>query len=403
MIPNSVFLFDIDGVIVDARGYSAAVQAAVWHFVQPVGLTKDHIPSRDVIALFESQRITSEWDMVPISLAILLNELAALNPETPLPHSAAEIAGYRPARIPDHVDFRTPILRIGGQFHPGEYPAGVALRLSTVQGRSGDGPGSSPLFPHLSGSPILESLLENTRDVHHSTTTRIFQHFSLGSRAFSQTYGLPADFETPSLLKERDRLKITRDMRDALLAQREERQLALAAYTSRPSLPPRELPGPHHGYAPEAEIALSMAGLEHIPRIGYGHIRWLAQENGVDSEDYLKPSPVQALAATLAALSEDEQGSLRAAARLFQRLPVSGLVERFPPGNLALHVFEDSPGGIEAVRRAAEMLNALGLPVVTYAWGVADHPEKVSALQRIGVEVFPETAAAIQRALTTLS
>ena len=60
------------------------------------------------------------------------------------------------------------------------------------------------------------------------------------------------------------------------------------------------------------------------------------------------------------------------------------------PGYLDVHVFEDSPIGVRAAYRAVEMLRGQGIQVELHAWGIAEHPDKVRALQAAGATVFPD-------------
>ena len=85
---------------------------------------------------------------------------------------------------------------------------------------------------------------------------RLFQHYTLGTRIFSQTYELPAEIETDSFLHTHDRSKLNDEIRGRLL----QPTLHLAGLTARPSAPPKEVSDSHFGYAPEAEIALELVG-----------------------------------------------------------------------------------------------------------------------------------------------
>lgn len=391
---ETIFLFDIDGVLVEPLGYRRAVHAALAYFARQMGLPDSCLPPEDIPALFEAHRVTSEWDMVPVCLAALLDHLAGQLPgllqELPPTLSAAlpvlrrHLQGSPPVDF--SIDYAGLIPLLGARLAPGRAPAEFAL----------DPP---PLFPHLAGHPLLEDLLGHTRDIHRSLTTRIFQQFTLGSQAFTRTYGLPAELETSSFLQQYDRPCLSPSLVTGLLNARDQGILALAAYTLRPSLPPQSSESSANSYAPEAEMALERTGLSSLPLIGFGRIRWLAGRHGVDPERYLKPSPVQALAAVLAARSGREKDSLLAAVKLAAGDPLPGL---HSSAGLEVHVFEDSCGGIEAVQAAAEILNSCGLPTQVHAWGIAVHPGKAAALKAAGVPVFPGTQHAVRRALSSV-
>ena len=70
----------------------------------------------------------------------------------------------------------------------GQYPAEAAFHT-----------GCFALLPY----GLQKNLLTETRNIHKSYTMRIFQHFTLGSKRFAETYKLPAEFETKPFLMAR--------------------------------------------------------------------------------------------------------------------------------------------------------------------------------------------------------
>ena len=70
---------------------------------------------------------------------------------------------------------------------------------------------------------------------------------------------------------------------------------------------------------PEAELARELIGFDYtVPLIAGGRVQWLALQHGKGAGDYIKPSPVQALAAIGAAFSNEELPALHAAAALVE-------------------------------------------------------------------------------------
>jgi hypothetical protein len=392
MPAQTIFLFDIDGVLVEPRGYRAAVQSALKYFTRGMDLPPSHLPGEAEISLFEASRITSEWDMVPLALAALLDALLEANLGARLPPFLWGLDGWRPRRIPAQISYRSAIQAMAGVLQPGMYPAESVLSAARA--------GQVGLLPNLRSYALMVDLLQRTRDVMGSLTTRIFQHFSLGSQVFQQVYELPAFFDSPSLLGTLDRPQIEPSQSQRLLALRADGRLHLAAYTMRPSLPPRQVQANPHGYAPEAELALEIAGLQEMPLIGYGRVSWLAEKHGQSAEAYLKPSPVQALAAALAAVYGDELPALQDGLVLHTDGVVSERMQAAMRGrHTHLHVFEDSPGGIEAVLRAGDALREAGFIVRTHAWGIANQQDKVRALSALGARVMETTEEALNAAL----
>ncbi len=403
--PVRVLLLDIDGVLVQPGGYRAAVRATLGHYLQQMGLS-DRLqatlpPDEAVMARFEANRITSEWDMAPISLAILLEEILARLPSLRPPGSLAQLlvdvkSGLQ-AQPGFELDFselpyHAVIDRIGAELQPGEAPSLAALRLA-------DHSAPNRLFPHLAGSPVLGELFSTTRDWQRSLVTHLFQHFTLGSRAFQLFYRRPAEIESPSLIGMYDKPLLSPEQTQSLLQGQAAGKFHLAAYTLRSSLPPREFPESLVGFSPEAETALEIAGLSLIPLIGYGRLDYLARANGENISRYLKPSPVQAIAAILAAFTHNELDAvIQAREFVFDGLIPAGL-STLPGSGLEVHVFEDSRGGIEAAQDAARLLTEVGVPVTMFAWGISTDIHKRRALEQVTRRVYASTSQAIQAAL----
>jgi len=377
-----IFLFDMDGVLITPGGYRAAFIATMNHFGEQLGLG-EIAPTIEEIELFEAMSITNEWDMIGLSMAEIVLGLAEHLPE-PLAtfedlityHRGQPAAALRP-----------------------DYPR-LARHIGAIWRRGNEKPSEAGLRWHLENgtahaTDILSQLLADNFDIATTPTTRVFQHFTLGSDAYQQTYQTPAEFATPSLLTEYDRAAISQDMRDSVLAQINAGKLNAAVYTARPSLPPSGHAA--LGYAPEAEPGLKVAGLETLPLIGTGHANWLAALLGKPEGIFIKPSPVQAIAAVGAALTHDEEGSLRAAPFLAEG-NVPPFWEPYLGKALEVHVFEDSTGGIQAVAGAVERLEKVGIRARIVAHGIATSADKVRSLEQVADRVFPD----INEALTSV-
>lgn len=148
-------------------------------------------------------------------------------------------------------------------------------------------------------------------------------------------------------------------------------------------------------------MARALVGLEPWPVVGRGKVRWLARRAGEDVEALVKPSPVQALAAIGTAWSGHEAAALEAALALHRTGTLRPPLDAVGPA--VVHVFEDSHGGLHAVARAVEALQAAGAPVDWRPYGVAA-PEgpKAVALRARGVPVDPAVNEAIVTALSEI-
>ena len=361
-----VILLDIDGVLVHHGGYRAALHATLNHFASLMGLSHFDFPE-EKLAEFEKRGIFSEWDMVPLLLATLWNDILSHRPNLSLPadlYSAAveigrNVNGYLPRElvIPEF------------EYIPGQYPAEAALQH-----------GCFSFIP----MDLRVNILSRSRNVNFSQTMRLFQHYSLGSRVFSQTYDLPAEVETESFLHTYDRSNINDDVRAKL----RQPNIHLAGLTARPSAPPREVDDSHFGYAPEAEIALELVGLADIPLIAFGKLEYLASQRGLDPSALIKPSPVHALAATAAALTGDEWAGLQSAADWYQTRKLNGVFADLPR-EFELFVVEDTLGGIRSTQAAGEILQQAGFGVTTYAIGLTSgSASKIEAFAQAGIPYF---------------
>ncbi len=363
---KKVILLDIDGVLVHHGGYRAALHATLNHFASLMGLSHFDFPE-EKLAELEKRGIFSEWDMVPLLLATLLNDILSHRTDLQLPadlYSAAveigrNVNGYMPRElvIPEF------------DFIAGQYPAEAAMQH-----------GCFPFIP----IDLRLNILSQSRNINFSQTMRLFQHYSLGSAVFSKTYDLPAEVETESFLHTHDRSNIN----DAILATLRQPNIHLAGLTARPSAPPREVDDSHFGYAPEAEIALELAGLADIPLIAFGKLEYLAAKRGLDAGVLIKPSPVHALAATAAALTGNEWAGLQSAGDWRQTGKLNGVFTNLPR-EFELFVVEDTMGGIRSTQAAGEILRQNGFNVITHTLGLTSgSASKMEAFSQAGIRYF---------------
>ncbi|WKZ37865.1 MAG: hypothetical protein QY332_07975 [Anaerolineales bacterium] len=357
-----IILLDIDGVLVHPGGYRAALRATVQHLLGP------HVEvQEDALTDLEKRGIASEWDMTPLIIASYWTDILSRQPMQNLPDdisaAAHEIQHRLKAIAP--IDVSIPEFNL---VH-GQYPAETAFQAGCF----------ASIPPGL-----RRNLLTATRDVHASHTMRIFQHFTLGSKNFTGTYGLPAEIETESFLSTHDRSNIDDEIRSKLRQPNQH----VAAFTARPSGPPCGVAGPLLGYAPEAELALELAGLQDIPLIAFGKLEYLASQYKLDPATLVKPSPLQALAATLAAWTGEEWSSLQAAYHWREMDNLNGGFSQLPK-EFELIVVEDTMGGIRSVRAAGEILQRAGFAVTVRTIGLTSGSlAKASAFEHGHVQYF---------------
>lgn len=365
----NIYLFDMDAVLLHPGGYRAALVATVNYFSTAMGLG-EMAPSLEEIEAFEAMGITSEWDSASICIAALL-AASGWQFRGGFWDAAAILRGNENQNFA-RPNYRALGARACAEWRPGEYAAEAAYRV-LLDGRPPDGL-----------ERRLADLLLHTRDINRSPVLPVFQQFTLGAD-FEPTYGLPQTIETESLLLKFDRPALNRPIPDHS-----------AIYTARPSNPPRDVPALQGlGYAPEAELGAKLVGLSHLPLIGYGSLRWLAETVGGGVHHYVKPSPVHGLAAIGAAAGAPESGALIAAEALLRGEWLSPLKElRGWRGRVT--VFEDSASSIrgvrEAVKRLGENWKCRGI-------GISSGGPKYEALIEVADRVFDSLDVAMENAL----
>jgi hypothetical protein len=192
-------------------------------------------------------------------------------------------------------------------------------------------------------------------------------------------------------------------MRTRLQAERAAGRVHFSLYTARPSRPPAEVTGRLRGYTPEAEMALTLVGLDEagparVPVIAFGKLGWAARQMGRTAMELVKPSPVQALAAIAAARTGREVEALQAALAVERGAPLPQLY-RACAGE-PVHVFEDSATSLQAATHAVERLNALGLGLTLTRHGIAPAGSpKRQALARIADQVHTDVNAGLEQIL----
>jgi hypothetical protein len=400
MTPNraTVVLFDIDGVLIEPGGYRYAMRDAMRHFLQRLGQPHWH-PDASFVEQFESHMITSEWDMLPLTLCHFLDHaLQFVQPAQPwqtLADAAAEIAQH-PA-FPAPKQLFAVIDQIGAIVNGRSGNPSLWIYKSRTQAEFP--------FPRLQNHAVLSSLLAHTRDIQRSETMRIFQQHIIGSNNFRAYYHTEPELDLPNYLTLYDTVPMKAEAFQALQKKIDSRELLVSIYTARPSMPPIGIsPNGDGAYSPEAEQAAALLRWRDVYLSAYGKVYWLAQQTPFHPEELLKPSPAQALSAIAYHFTGDEARALHWAADVFQAAKDNTLTPAHAepislPTELSLHVFEDSPNGLSGGIQAASLLRAMEIDVDLHLWGVSTNPVKQTALRAQGGQVFSDVNQAVQQAL----
>ena len=359
------------------------------------------LPGPEIPPLLESYGVTSEWDMIPICLAIILDAAWEILPKKCTADTLEQaFKTVREGRLPAReIDFISEIQRFRPFLGMAPVPSNALLKAC-------EGEANPAILPNIRKQAFLEELLGYTRDIQKSVTFRIFQNIVLGAEVFLRTYHLAPEIQVESYLEKYDHPLIQQEICAELKRGMEQGYLYLSALTARPSLPPKEILSYNEKYTPEAEMALRILGLKNMALMSFGRMNYLAEEMGEEADYLLKPSPVQGLAALRAALTGEELASLEWAyemVRQDQNNLKSEITLDWLPDDIVLHVFEDSTAGIQSVINAVRILEKFGVRVRWHAWGIASHEEKVAALKKLGAEIVPDINLAIKAALAQLS
>ncbi|WP_448336066.1 hypothetical protein [Bellilinea sp.] len=397
----NLFILDIDGVLVKPGGYRTALHRTIAHFLEQLGLPDSFNLTEEEIGTFEANGITSEWDMIPLTFAILFDK-ALSNAKIHLPSLKQAIEWFRKTHpLVERPSYVENIAEWLGMAIP-SLPLADAL-FSRLQ----QNPDNHP-FRNLAGQPFTVEVLGNTRDFSANPFSRLFQNQVLGKALFAQYYPNLPVVQVESTLERYDEPNLEPTLQQELREQIKNGQIRAAAMTLRPNWVENiSINGNscRAGFSPEAEIALNLSGLEGIPLAGYGTLLWACERYHLAIDQILKPSEFHALTAILMTFT-DITNALHLTMRLYQ--PAQG---NFPEGSpfslgdflpdepLHIHVFEDSPNGIRSVIRASEILKNAGWPVWLNLWGITDHPHKKKALQDLGAKVFGNVNEALATAL----
>ncbi|MDW8351541.1 MAG: hypothetical protein RML99_06485 [Anaerolineae bacterium] len=346
--PPPILLLDVDGTLIEDRGYRCAQVEAARFVCRKWGLP-EHTPTEDEINILHACGFSNEWDSTAFNVGINLVE--------------AHRSG---AARPDFAAWAERTKAFPGLPHE----RARALLLSVAP-------------PEL--HPAIHRLLDDVRDPHVSETTRLLYTFALGSARFEQHFGLRAEVETPSLLETMDEPILNARGRQIILSH------PASAYTARPTLPPDgSRPGLYQ--TPEGEIALAQLGMSELPLMGLGPMQWLADVKGGCVWDYAKPAIVQPIAAMLVAVGRSSRDAALAAYAFVMhqaRSDVACLDGR------DVIVFEDNAGGVRAVRNAAAALQQADVRVRVIGFGVARAPAKREALAQVCDRLFDDVNAAL--------
>lgn len=350
-----LFLFDMDGVLLEHSGYHTALRHSLQHIGHILGAPRVEITEAQ-ISKFESLSVTNEWDTLAIVAALLLVDLWPLDPNLRLENTSA--------KNPILTRSKLEIDGFLNAFTPGDLPGHAAYDKIILEN------------PDLTQEQQdhLKYLLHNCRNLHDSLTVNIHQERVLGSQRYQEYYGMEPQLNTESYLLKYDHPLMSSTQFDDLTRWLAQPGHHAGILTNRPCITPA-------GYlsAPEAELGAACVGLTQLPIMGSGLLTWYAlTQRGLPEFTYLKPNPVHTLALLQMILGEPAETALAKAAALTDGKGNRSDWEALEDTRIT--VFEDSAKGLQSGLAAQGLLGSVGVPVTLFRVGIAADIVKQEAI-----------------------
>ena len=350
-----ILLFDMDGVLLEARGYHRALQETVRLAGKHLSLDDIHL-TQGQIHTFESIGISSEWHSSALCMAFLKIQLISGIPSPTLALEALFSAiQAQPMALPASQRSLAAIRTLCKEY-------GVPAKA-------------------------IESLIADSQNIAQSPTMQMFQELVLGSEVFQTRYGIPPQFNSQSYLAVYDLPLLTPEHSNRIMSRLDAEDYGAAIMTNRPSSGPAGFAG-----SPEAEMGMELVHLPEIPLIGYGEISWLANHIKADSGTLNKPHAIHALAAIFSSIGMDKEESLITAVMTPKEWPVE-IGEKLQDSSIT--VFEDTPAGLHSVQQAGRTLRQAGVRVRIDPIGIATDKAKKTALESQGAQIFSDINTAL--------
>lgn len=357
-------LFDMDGVLLEPRGYYEALVASVERIGKALGAPNTTITSNQ-IARFEVLNITNEWDSLAICAALTLIHVWDFDGSMRLDGTMSDSSEI--TKEPPNFDvFLNTITSVGDL--PGE-----TTHQFLVDTHS---------WLNADQRAHLVEILHNCRDVYQSLTLPAHQETVLGSRTYEAHYNLKAKMNIESYLTKFDRPLLSGKHYDYFRDWLDHPDHHAGIITNRPSRNP-----PGYLSSPEAELGIELIGFEDLPYIGSGLLGWFAANHSqYPPHIFLKPNPVHTLALVQRCLGRNLIDSLHISVSLWQG---SGtLTDWLALANSKIVIIEDSVKGLLSGKAAYQLIKALGIDVDLTLVGISQNQIKLDALEQVSTYNF---------------
>lgn len=391
-----VFLFDIDGVLIQSHGYRKAFFNTIGSYFDQFGLswlTLDETVYHD----FDHSPFTAEWDMAPLTIAAFLDWYARINPKI-LPYPSLKNISSLP-EVENEESFFAELKKLIQLM--AEVFANQVRPVEAIYQDAMDR-GSASFFPMLSKEAVLKEILHDSLNPQTSQIFQRLETYLLGSRQFEATFEIEPAVYTKSILDTEDVPMLSPRWQE-IIKTGIKKDFYASIITARPNVPNQMQGKRVFSAMPEAESALKILGWDHgvMPVIGAGSINVFEIRQHVPFNIYLKPAALHALTGVFSAIGLDEEDALDAAYRVINHKSLSDLDNtkvkslfqlKYP---LEITVFEDSVSGVVSSVEAVKYLNLAGIPATLFKAGIQTSDRKRERLKAIGAEVFHDINQAL--------
>ena len=361
---RTIILFDMDGVLLESKGYHQALQTSLKRIGLALGVPDLELTAHQ-IARFETLSVTNEWDTLAICTALTLLAVWQSDGDVRM-KSLKPHPSKRYIILPDFDH----LLDIFDDV--GNLPGHSAFKLICKNN------------PWLNDAQrqYLAEILYYCRDIYRSLTLPGHQETVIGSTAFARIYGLKPQFNIKSFLLEYDRPILTSKQYNNLQIWLSKPEHSAAFITNRPCSTPED-----YLSAPEAEMGAKLIGLDHLPLLGSGLLSWYASTRcACNSHEFIKPNPVHTLAALKMSSGMDPGTSIEMAVSLIHG---NGSVQDWSElMETRVVIFEDSTKGLRSGINAIKCLSALGIEIDLSLIGVSANAVKRQALKSLAHRII---------------
>lgn len=360
-----ILLFDMDGVLVNPRGYHRALHETVRLAGISAGIGAVDLEDEQVTQ-FEALGISSEWHSSALCMAVMVLEKQAgfahlNNPPQPVQlnlESLFEALSFQPMQNSALHRGVAAIEMLAEKFDVAVDPA--------------------------------RKLVAESESIQYSPTLNCFQELILGSQNYSSIYQKESQFKIESYLDLYD-VSLLRESESAkIMNWVAESGHGAAIMTNRPSKGPSEFSG-----MPDSEMGANLVSLAFLPLVGKGDLLWFSAQTGLPVEHFAKPTWRHAMAAILAACGWPVEECLKFVGKQLSEWECPRL--QFLQDS-KVSVFEDTPGGLVSVQKSAKLLGDIGIQVKVQNIGIAENPAKRNALFSQDASVYAD----INQALASL-